>query len=76
MATVQIDIPDAQVQRVLDAFAGKFGWVDQATSGTKAAFAKAQVAMWVKRTVLDYEREQATIAAMQAVQDPTVVDVT
>jgi hypothetical protein len=76
MATIQIEIPDQYVPRVLDAFATRGGWVDMETSGTKAAFAKAQLAAWVKKVVLDYERQQAEQAALQVVQQPAPIEVT
>lgn len=76
MATVQIDIPDAQAQRVLDAFANTYGWVDVATSGTKAAFAKQRIALWIKQVTLDYERRQSEAAALAAAAAVTPVDVT
>lgn len=75
MASITLNIPDAQAQRVLDAVADRFGWVDQATSGTKAAFAKQQIADWLKRTVVEYERRLATETALASVQPPAPPDV-
>lgn len=70
MATITINIPDAQVSRVLEAFTEGFGWT--AASGmTKAAFAKAKVAEYVKETTLGYERQKAAAALVD-----TAIDVT
>lgn len=76
MATIQIDIPDTQVQRVLEAFADRFGWVDQATSGTKGAFAKQRIGIWIKQVTLDYERKKSEEQALATAAPVTPVDVT
>ena len=71
MAQIVIDIPDQYVQRVLDAFAAKYGWVDQTTSGTKGAFAKRKVAEYVKEVTFSYEeakREAEVRAAIPPIQ--------
>jgi len=59
MATVSVTIPDAVLGRVLDAIAAAYGY-DAAKDGTKAAFAKKQVARFVAETVRAHE---ATVAA-------------
>ena len=71
MASIQIDIPDAQANRVLDAFATRYGWTDQ-LGVTKAEFAKAQVAKMIRETVKQEEVRQAQLAAGNAVSDTTV----
>lgn len=70
MATITINIPDAQVPRALEAFAETFGWT-AAMGVTKAAFAKQKVAEYVKETTLGYERQKA----MAAITD-TAIDIT
>ncbi len=54
MANVTITIPDAVVDRVLDAIAGTYGY-NPLLDGTKAQFGKKQLANFAKRTVRDYE---------------------
>lgn len=76
MAQLVVDIPDPQVQRALEAFAWKFGWVDQATSGTKASFAKKRVASYIRQITLDYEQHKAEAEALAAVVPPTPIDAT
>lgn len=76
MAQLIVDIPDAQAQRALEAFAWRFGWVDQATSGTKAAFAKKQVASYIRKITLDYEQQKAERDALATVVAPTPIDAT
>jgi hypothetical protein len=69
MASITITIPDAQVQRVLDAFSHRYGYQDQIDGApnpqTKVQFAKQQVALWIKRETEDYERA-IRIAAAEA----------
>lgn len=72
MAQVTIDIPDDQVNRVLDAFATRFGWVSVQASGTKAAFAKAHLAKLVREIVKQEEIRQAQMAASSAVTDTSI----
>lgn len=76
MAQIVIDIPDDQVQRVLDAFTGTYGWQGQAVDGTKAAFAKKQVALWIKRVVRQYEVRKQELNLAAQVVDPGEVDAT
>lgn len=70
MASIQIEIPDAQVPRVLEAFAESFGY-DPASGLTKAQFAKKQTARWVKEITLNYERQKALAAITDASLDVT-----
>lgn len=67
MAQIVIDIPDAALTRVRDAFAARYGYppfIDGvANPQTKAQFAKAQIADFVKQTVSDYEAMRAAEAA-------------
>jgi hypothetical protein len=65
LATITINIPDAVVQRVLDAFADRYCWT--AESGlTKAQFAKAVLVNLAKETVRMYEGRAAVDAAKAA----------
>lgn len=58
MATLTIDIPDAVVNRCLNAVAATTGWTS--TNGfTKAQWAKKVVATYLKNIVTQYEVRQA-----------------
>ena len=70
MATIQIEVPDAQVPRVLEAFAVSFGY-DPASGLTKAQFAKKQTAQWVREVTLGYERQKAMAAITDSALDIT-----
>lgn len=74
MASININIPDEQVQRVLDAFAHRYGWQAQLMESpgvfipnpeSKVAFAKRQVAAWIRRETEEYERAQRVALAEQ-----------
>jgi hypothetical protein len=71
MATIPLDIPDAQLSRVLDTLAARGGW--SATTGlTKQQFAKRAIADLVKMTVVQFEQEQGRAAVtVQAPPDIT-----
>ena len=60
--TITITIPDAVREEFLTAYATRFGWVDQATSGTKAAFARDKARNLVRGPLRAYRREQAELA--------------
>lgn len=70
MATVTIDIPDNQVNRILDAFATRYNW-NGVTPATKAAFAKAVVAKWIQSEVKNEEVRQAQLSAGAAITETT-----
>jgi len=65
MASISINIPDAIAPRVLGAFAGMHNY-DAASGLTKAQFAKAIVAGYVKNTVRAWEANQAIETARLA----------
>lgn len=76
MAQIAITIPDAQVARVQDAFAGAYGYSATLPDGspnpqTRAQFAKAKVIEYVVSVVKGYEAqrdaEAARVAAINAV---------
>lgn len=67
MAVISINIPDAQLPRVVDAFARAYGWRSVAEDGTKAAFARKSLIGHVVATVRGVERADAEAAAVAAV---------
>lgn len=68
MAMIQIEIPDAQVSRVLEAFTVTFGY-DPASGLTKAQFTKRQTAQWMREITIGYERQKAATAIADAPLD-------
>lgn len=79
MAQIVVTVPDAVLQRVLDAFAAAYGY--QATIDgspnpeTKAQFARRMVRQYVKNTVVAHEAEQAAITARQTAADAANTDI-
>lgn len=71
MAQIIIDVDDAHVNRVLDAFANEFGW-NAGLGVTKAQFAKSKVASWIKLIVKQNEIKLAQLSAATAITDTTV----
>ena len=69
MAQINLTVNDADLPDVLNAFAETHGY-DPAKHGTKAAFAKATVARYIRGVVREWRRD-AAIAAV-AVTDPDV----
>lgn len=61
MAQLTITIPDADLNRILDAFANQFNY-NSATDGTKAQFARTQVIRFIRTTVKDSEGKAAKAA--------------
>ena len=71
MAQIVINIPAAQVSRVVDALCAAYGYTgDPADSAAKNAFAKQAVIDHIRRVVLGTERAVAEAAALAAVPDP------
>jgi hypothetical protein len=64
MASVNLTIPDAVVQRVLDAYAATHGYTG-VNGQTKAQFLKASLIAELQRTVQSYEGNVAATAAAQ-----------
>lgn len=64
MAQVSITIPDAVLSRVLDAIATAYSY-NSATDGTKAQFARRQLALWVMNTVRSVEANLAAETSRQ-----------
>lgn len=75
MADITITIPNAVLSRVLDAVSVRFGY-NAATDGTKAAFAKKQLIIWVKDIVRSHEGSAAGAAAQQAASESVDADIT
>lgn len=71
MAQIVITIPDAALQRVIDALCARGNWTPD-LGITKAAYAKQQLALIVKSITFQHERQQA----MADVAPPAQVDVT
>jgi hypothetical protein len=72
MAQITINVPDAQLSRVLDAFAAVYGWT--AASGlTKAQLAKEQLKKYMLDTVRQYEAQAAYQQAADAVGSQIVL---
>lgn len=64
MATIQIEIPDGVVPRALDAICKVYGYQATLEDGspnpeTRAAFAKRQLANWVKSAIKTLEAAKA-----------------
>lgn len=74
MAEITINVPDAVVPRVLDAFADEFGY-DPEIDGTKAAFAKQRLASYVKQIVVNHEAETAARQAQTAACDAAIAEI-
>lgn len=73
MATISITVPDAVVPRVLDAMADTYTY-DPATDGTKAQFAKKQIAAHVKSIVVAYETRIASEEAAATAQAAVIAE--
>lgn len=81
MAQLVIDFPDSIRNRVLDAFASTYGYQATLQDGTpnpqtKAQFAKAQVARFVKEVVKGYEATRAGEIARKAAHDAAENEIT
>jgi len=75
MATFTINIPDAVLARVLDAFVAAYGY-DPVSDGNKAAFAKRQIARFVAETVRAHEAAAAANTARDAATIKAAAEVT
>lgn len=74
MASITLTIPDAVLPRVLDAVAAKWGF-NPGGPQTKAQFAKAALAAYLKATVKQYEAEVAAKAAYDNAQTTADADI-
>jgi len=66
MADITFVVPDAHINRVLNAWAAIHGWRSQALDGTKAAFFKANLSEYIRNETLAWERIQLE----RAVEEP------
>lgn len=66
---ITITIPDAARADFLAAYAEKFGWVDQATSGAKAVFARDQATRMIRTPLRQYRQNRIIAAATAALPD-------
>ena len=71
MAQITLDIPAAQVNRVLDAIAANNGYT--AADGTKAAFAKQWLVQMIKDQIRSYEAQQLITANNSDVDGNVVI---
>lgn len=80
MANITIQIPDAQMQRVMDAFTKQFGYQDtipdpdnlgqtKPNPETKQQFVQKQFRTYIKDVVAGYEGMAANQAASQKARD-------
>lgn len=81
MATISLTIPDAVIQRVLDALGGTYGYKATLEDGTpnpqtKAQFSKAVVADYVKKIVRQWEAQQAGQTAYNTAANDVDINVT
>lgn len=74
MANITITIPDAVLQRVLDAVAATRNY-NPATDGTKAQFARAVLIAWLKGIVVDHEGNVATNNAAASARTTANTDI-
>jgi hypothetical protein len=79
MAVISLNIPDASISRVVDAFAHMGGW--NANMGlTKAQFAKAQLIAHMRATVVESETrissDAAAAARQAAINEVQALDIT
>jgi len=64
---ISLEIPDAQKDRIINAFCAKYDYdTRKAKSETKAHFAKRMLYTIIKNAVISYEVEQATNATRDA----------
>lgn len=75
MAQISLTIPDAALDRVIDALCARGTWTPE-LGIPRGQFAKQQLAAWLKEEVKAYERAKAERAVFLTVVDPTVVDIT
>ena len=64
--TITITIPDARRAEFVEAYCQRFGWVDLATSGPRAAFVRSQAAHLVRAPYRQWRQDQREAAALAA----------
>jgi hypothetical protein len=84
MAQITLQYPDAQAQRIVEAFSNTYGWQAQITNPdgtttnnpeTKAQFTKRQIGNFIKQTVMAWEATKAASDARDAAMQNPQVDV-
>lgn len=76
MANIQITIPDAVINRVLDAFAARFNYdTAKLENETKGQFAKRMVGVMVKEIVIEEEQKKAANTAYDAARAAATTDI-
>lgn len=88
MATITLDVPDAQEDRIYEAFATAFGYQEEIADPddagqtidnpqSKADFAKERIASFITGTVASVEAEaaatEARVAAIDSVNQDVVI---
>lgn len=63
---IAITVPDADREDFAAAFADRFGWVDEETSGPREDFARAQVVAFAAGQLRQWRRERAEAAALDS----------
>jgi hypothetical protein len=74
VATITLNIPDEHLDRVVDALCGIGGWTPALGVG-RGAFAKQQVAQWIRDQVRQREENVARIQAVANLPTVTPPDV-
>jgi hypothetical protein len=74
MAQIVVDVPDAVVPRVLDAFAATYAY-NPGSGLTKAQFAKQRLAAYVKQVTVAYEATRDAEAARQTSTQTATTDI-
>ena len=76
---IQLTLPDAQVPRIVDAFAAKYGYQATVIDGngnavanpvSKVAFAKQQLLNYIRDVVISQERSDALATAIHSISAP------
>lgn len=64
--SIRITIPDARRDEFVEAYCQRFGWVDLATSGPRAAFVRSQATRLVRAPYRQWRQDQREAAALAA----------
>ena len=63
MASITLNIPDDQLERVVEALCALHGWEDNPDAPPKEEFARSAVSAFLKRSVKRHEARLARLAA-------------
>jgi hypothetical protein len=69
MAQITLNVPDAVLDRVLDAVGVTFGYEQNGAGRTKAQFAKAVLADWLTDIVVNHEASKEADGVWQSTAD-------